>query len=295
MRSEHLKPGHKYYLAGERERIVRVVDTPPESRARARVNVEFVNGVKAGKLTEIPTRRLVAPVAPPEVEPAVRRTRQPQQEEIRFTRRPRLGESVVWKAGTGEDLRWVVTSIDGEIASIETELFGCPSATTVSIDDLRVRPIVKPPPVKITLDPIVLAPDVVLSVTRPPARESRFAPRKARRELDEILDGLVFTVGCLGAYQQRLEPKANWAKISDVLRSEVRTRGYVQRSAEPEQTFGLIRVDRRFDVPLLRKPSPEEFEMIEYLRFWSRPRQRSAKTSEVSPRRQRKTHAARRT
>jgi hypothetical protein len=283
MRSEHLKPGSEYHLAGERGRIVRVVDTPPELRARACVLVEFVNGVKAGQVTELPTRRIVTPIVPPEVEPKATRTTRPREDVIRLTRRPRAGDQVIWKSVTGEDLVWTVTVIDGAIATVETELFGRPSTATTPLDDLEVRPIIRPRPVKVVLEPMVLAPDVVLSpAPPPPIQPHRFAPQKARRELDEIVDGLIFTGGCLGAYQQRLVPKARWATISDTLRSEIRSRGYVEQHTKSIQGFGCIRVDRRFDVPLARKPAPQEFEMIEYLRFWSRPRRRARERQGIS-------------
>ena len=282
MRSNDLTPGSEYYLAGERERVIRVLDTPSELRSRARVRVKFLNGVKAGQVAELPTRRIAAFVAPPEVEPKVERVPPRRDEVIRITRRPRVGDEVLWKDVTG-DVVWTVASIDGAIATVNSELFTRPWTSTVALQDLEVKPIVRTRAARIEIDPIIPAPDRVIAMPR--TQPHKFAPQKPRRELEEVLDGLIFTRGCLGMYQQRLAPKVSWTTVNETLRTEIRSRGYILRNGHGghvEQTacYGCVRVERRFDVVLEREPAPNEFEMIERLRVWHKPsraRQRQAR------------------
>lgn len=273
MRSDDLTPGSDYFLAGERERIVRVLDTPSELRSRARVRVEFLNGVKAGQVAELPTRRIAAYVAPLEVEPKVARVAPRRDEVIRITRRPRIGDEVVWKDVTG-DVVWTVTSIEGPIATVSSELFTRPWTSIVPLEDLEVKPIVRERAAKIEVDPIIPAPDLVIAVPIP--QPHKFTPQKPRRELDEVLDGLIFTRGCLGVYQQRLAPKVSWRTVNETLRTEIRSRGDILRNGyggpvEQMACYGRVRVERRFDVVLERKPARDEFELIERLRVWSKP------------------------
>jgi hypothetical protein len=139
VRSDDMRPGQDYFLDGGRDRVVTVLDTPPEVRSRARVRVRFVNGIKAGEIAEVPSRRILAPVGG--LAPSAPRSRRPRV--IRIERAPAAGDEVHWEQ-TGEII-WKVESVDADTASVTGELFGKPVTKTVPLSELEVRPLVIEP------------------------------------------------------------------------------------------------------------------------------------------------------
>ena len=172
-----MQPGQDYYLDGGRERVVTVLDTPPEVRSRAKVRVRFRNGVKAGEEAVLPSRRIVAPVQGPKPT-APRRQR---ARVIRFDGPAQPGDEALWSQ-TG-DIVWTVESVTGDEATVTGELFGKPVSKTVPMSDLEVRPLVIPPEPD---GPIVVRdrrtqdqPEIDSATLR-----EQFAPERPRRELD---------------------------------------------------------------------------------------------------------------
>ncbi|MGZ4218688.1 MAG: hypothetical protein ACXVH1_24130 [Solirubrobacteraceae bacterium] len=263
MRAVDMEPGRDYRLTGDRERVVTVLDTPADVRRRARVLVRFVNGVKAGEVVELPSRRIAAPVdGPAPSTPPVRRPRI-----VRFERAPLVGEEVHWKQ-TGE-IVWKVDSIDGDAAVMTGELFGKATTKTVPLGELEVRPVMITP-----AEPLLPPRRTGVPRTRADREAGRdeVAPDRPRRELDQFLDDIIFSPRCLDAYSRRFAPGVRGAAINDRLRDEIRHRGYVvRRGDQGAGEFARIRVDRRFDIVLHEQPTAEHPVSVDGLWFPRKP------------------------
>lgn len=265
VRSKDLKPGSKYRLARDRDRIVRYLETPPEVRSHARVRVEFVNGILAGRITDIPTRRILEPLVP---DPPRAPKAAPKPITIHSDRTPVVGDEVIWKA-TGE-IVWRVESIHGASATLTGELLSRPRRETAKLQDLEVRPDVIHPTQTSTLTSTESPPTVMTPTVK------SIAPIKPQRQLDEVMDSIMFDQRALRAYQKRFERSAKTSEIEGKLRAEIRGRGYLEFEEIPEREWSRIRVERRFDIVLARKPSPDDPLWIDRLAF---PRSHRPRTS----------------
>ena len=254
-----MQPGEDYYLDGGRERVVTVLDTPPEVRSRAKVRVRFRNGVKAGEEAEIPSRRIVAsvkgrkPTAP----------RRQRARVVRFDGPAQPGDEVLWSQ-TG-DIVWIVESVTGDEAVMTGELFGKPVSKTVPMSELEVRPLVIPPepdaPIVVRDRRTEDQPEIDSATLR-----EQITPEHPRRDLDVLLDDILFSMACLDGYRRRLARGMHGRALLPHLREEIRTRGYVIWDVTPGSgEYARLRVERRFDVILLRKPSSEDPIKIEGL------------------------------
>jgi hypothetical protein len=176
MRSADLHSGHSHLLAGDRGRVVEILDTPPEVRKRACVRVRFTNGVKAGEVGEVPSRRVIAALTGPatSVQP-----RKPRSQLVRIHRDPVVGDEVLW-AATG-DLVWTVQQVDADHAQavLDTVIMERPTTQKVALAELEVRSV---EPVRVPDDEQVPAEIRVERVERdaPAPRDSRpsWAPDK---------------------------------------------------------------------------------------------------------------------
>jgi hypothetical protein len=258
-----MQTGQNYFLDGGRERVVTVLDTPPEIRTKARVRVRFLNGVKTGEVADVPSRRIVAPVEGPA--PSKPRVRRPRV--IRIERPPVAGDEVYWKQ-TGE-IVWTVDSVDADTAILTGALFGKPAIKTVPVSELEVPPVViepdDPPAVRKRSSPV--SPEAEEATLR-----EQVAPDRPRRELDALLEDVMFSIGCLDRYRRRFAKGVHGPALNERLREEIRTRGYIvpgraRRSGE----YRRIRIEHRYDVVLPREPSPDDPVKIDELWFQPQP------------------------
>lgn len=269
VRSQDMQPGQDYYLDGGRERVVTVLETPPEVRSQAKVRVRFRNGVKAGEEALVPSRRIVAPLHGRES----RAPRRQRARVIRFDGPAHPGDEALWRQ-TG-DIVWTVESVTGDAATVTGQLFGKPVSKTVPMSELEVRPLVILPG---SDAPIVVRdrrPQDRADIDCATSRE-QFAPERPRRELDLLLDDVLFSPACLDGYRRSFARGMHGPGLAERLREEIRTRGYVVLGGAPGSgEYARLRVAHRFDVILLRKPSPEDPIKIE--RLWYPPKRGAAR------------------
>jgi hypothetical protein len=261
--------------------VVTVLDTPPELRSRARVRVRYEDGVLTGTEKDVATRSIVAALTGPAAglvqQPTVATSRPP----VRILRDPEVGDDVEWtQSGTAI---WKLVRLEAQIATIKTVLMGTPQTAQAPVSEL------------------VLAQEqpreqvghlAGLSDTRDARRapaptvpaSSLLAPIKPRRELDQLLDDVLFTQRCVEQYTRRSGGGPGGLDALDRLRSELRLRGYL---IDPPQGHGneyrRIRVDGRFDVILRQRPTPEQPITIDTL-YFPAARNRVARTTARQPR-----------
>jgi hypothetical protein len=260
--------GETYALSGHRRIKVTYLDTPPEVRAQRRVRVRFETGVTAGRVNDVPTVRIAGPwdrqaVPPSRKPPAQRPSRGPRT----VARRARPGDVVVL-AQTGE-LAWTVVAIDEDAgeATIVTEIFGQPDTRTAALDSLQVR--VPEPPLPA---PSLPAPKAHASDASGETAEeavARIRPVTPRRELDELMDDVLFTLACLEQYARRLG-SCTPGVANERLRDEVRRAGFILRDENAAGEYARIRVLGRFDIVLPHHPSPETPVHVDRLRLAAR-------------------------
>ena len=255
MRWQDMTPDKPYALTGRPRLKVTVLDTPAEVRAKARVRVRFETGVAAGRVLDIPSQRVAEPWDSSRVQkPAPQRGRQQAVPVLLLSREARVGDTVTLEE-TG-DLLWTVDAVDDErsTATISTVIFERPDSRTVARDRLQVR---GKPSQRVSRR----------STERPSSRPSfdaedaaveRLRPIAPRRELDELMDDVLFTRACLRDYDRRLGAGRRGPAV-ERLREEVRRSGYLLRGRQlPGNEYARVRIDGRFDIVLARKPTPEE-------------------------------------
>jgi hypothetical protein len=265
VRSDDLHPGNTYLLSGPRGRLVTVLDTPPDVRGRARVRVLFQNGVKAGDEADIPTRRIIAALTGPAV------SAQPREEKtriVRVQRDPEVGDEVLWTK-TGP-LVWTVQDVDQAEAVITSVIMQRPTSQSAPLSELEVRPV----EVKPSGQPASAARRHEGPLPSEPehrAPDSSLAPDKPRRELDELLDDVLFSRRCLSQYQRLYAPRLAGPALTERLRGEIRMRGYLLTDRDgPGREYARVRVQGRFDIVLPRRPTPDEPLLVEDLRVPAR-------------------------
>ncbi|HEX5592094.1 MAG TPA: hypothetical protein VFX35_01960 [Solirubrobacterales bacterium] len=267
MRSEDMKIGHAYQLGGRGYRKVTVLETPSEVRSKARVRVRFENGVKAGTVSDLPSRRIARPWRD---EQAQGQPRQPgnrsEAPPLPSIERPVRSGDTVRLLGDESGLLWTVDAIRGEMASLRTDIFGRPSARQVAVASLQVHhEPVRPQVIRLLDDDD--------SDTGDRLDEERWAalhlrPERPKRDLDRILDQLVFSQACLGIYRRRLAPHLKGSAVAEGLREEIRRKGFLMRGEEvPGPEYARLRVWSRFDIVLDAPPLKDEAVMISWLHF----------------------------
>lgn len=272
MRSADLHPGHTYLLSGDRGRVVEILDTPPELRQRAHVRVRFTNGVKAGEVADVPSRRIIAALTGPAT---TLRPRQPVARPLRIHRDPRVGDEVLW-AATG-DLVWTVQQIDADRsqATLNTVIMQRATTQTVALAELEVRPLEPSRP----LDEDLVATRIhVERIARddapaPPEEHGSRAPDKPQRELEALLDGVLFSRRCLDQYRSWFGRDLAGSEVGERIRDEIRRRGYVYHENGADE-YARLRVEWRFEVVLPRDPRHDDAILIDELRLLARRRRR---------------------
>ncbi len=272
-------PGEAYRLEGHRRIKVTVLDTPPELRRQARVRVRFESGVKAGDEGDLPSRRIVAPWEPtqqPRKRPAAgRRRRSPTDK-----RSPQVGDSVMWtETGT---IVWTLEALDpksGE-ATIRGLLFAQPKTRTVPIKQLELHVEEQPQGGPSPFVEGILGGDDLdharhdLESQTGPARAS-LRPEKPRRELEVLLENVLFSNACLDAYRRRYAGRLSGQALLNSLRGEILRSGFIMDGGLPGSgEYARLRVPKRYDVVLRTCPTADEPVTITGLHFWARPKAR---------------------
>jgi hypothetical protein len=200
MRWHDMMPDKAYALTGKPRVKVTVLDTPAEVRAKARVRVRFETGVAAGRVLDIPSQRVAAPWEGARVQKPAPRRRRTEAPVLLLSRQAGVGDTATLEE-TGE-LLWTVDAVDyvHSTATISTVIFERPDTRTVARDRLQVRgkqpqrasrrrterPSRRPP------------------IDAEDAAAERLRPIAPRRELDELMDDLLFTRACVRDYERRL-------------------------------------------------------------------------------------------
>ena len=269
MRSNEMKVGGTYMLKGRANRKVTILETPAELRRNARVRVRFENGVKGGSIADLPSRRIACPWHEESKKPCKRPKGSGRQSPIdAVQRRVGVGDTVTL-CGDKVGLLWTVEGIEAHVASLHTEIFGRPSRRQVTVDRLQVHE--RPPRRQLVhlvddQDPNAASVDGVLDERQWAALN--LSPQQPKRELERILDQLVFSQGCLRVYQRRLAPHLKSEAVPECLRDEIRRKGYLLRGEElPGPEYGRLRVQGRFDVVLNGPPPPDEAVLVNWIHF----------------------------
>lgn len=245
------------------------METPAEVRSKARVRVRFENGVKAGTITNLPSRRIARPWRE---EPEERPERPESHGEVPpiepVEHAVRTGDTVtLLRDETG--LLWTVEAIREQVASLRTEIFGRPSTRQVAVDQLQVHE----KPQRRQVVHLVDDQDADAGARDGALDEKRWvslhlSPQHPKRGLERILDQLVFSQACLRIYGRRLAPHLKGQAVAEGLREEIRRKGFLMRGEEvrgPE--YARLRVRGRFDVVLNAPPEPDEAVMIDWIHF----------------------------
>ncbi|HWA54938.1 MAG TPA: hypothetical protein VG816_12270 [Solirubrobacterales bacterium] len=284
MRSNDMKVGGAYRLEGRGYRKVTVLETPAEVRSKARVRVRFENGVKAGTIADLPSRRIARPWG----EGLDERPAQPEAQGWGppvepVERAVRTGDTVtLLQDETG--LLWTVEAIRERVASLRTEIFGRPSTRQVAIDQLQVYERPQRPRAVLAVDgqaEETSASDDALDEKR--WVSLHLSPQQPKRALDRILDQLVFSQACLRMYGRRFAPGLKGQAVVESLREEIRRKGFLMRGEEVRGSgYARLRVQGRFDIVLHAEPEPEEAVMVNWIHFpvkrkkSAKPRRRAA-------------------
>lgn len=268
VRSNEMEIGRTYILLGRANRKVTVLETPAELRSAARVRVRFENGVKADAIAEIPSRRIARPWREEEAVNNRPRRQVSQPVPVVAERPARAGDTVTVR-GDESGLQWTVEAIDGERATLRSKIFGRPSTRKATIAQLQVHE--EPGRGQLVYfsgeKDAQAGGDVEHDEMRWAAEH--LSPQRPKRDLDRILDQLVFSQGCLRIYRRRLAPDLKGEEaVAERLRQEIRHKGYLVRGEElPGPERARLRVRRRFDIVLNSLPPPDEAVMVNWIHF----------------------------
>lgn len=170
----------------------------------------------------------------------------------------KIGDQVLWKATGG--LIWNLKDLASGEATIEGSVFEQPVTRTVDKADLQLAPD----------ETSKEGWDVERSFVRDPHTHQsslplsqddavqKLRPIKPRRELDELMDDVLFSPLCLRTYRRRFAPHLRGLAVNNELRDEIRRKGFLTETRQgQEHEFARIRVPGRFDVVLKSRPTPE--------------------------------------
>ena len=200
--------------------------------------------------------------------------RRPRRRIVRFHREPVVGDVVLWQE-TGP-VEWTVEALDADSAeaTIKTVLFGRPATETVALDELEIRPeeVIDQEGEQLPTPRRQPEQRVVQGVDR------SLAPEKPRRDLDVLMDDVLFSLGRVDAYRRRYAKTLTRLGALEKLRDEIRRRGHVIFGRQlPLDEFARIRVEGRFEFSLSRRPSADDPITVQWLTFLQRSRRRRPK------------------
>jgi hypothetical protein len=272
VRYDDIQVGKAYVLTRSERVKVTVLAREPNTK----LLVRFENGIKAGETRLLASRALARlwgteptrrPYAPSN---AVRRAlEQIAEEEAAEADLGLAVGDIVRIAGAKTPLEWSVVAIDGEErVTIRTTIFEQEHTRVVAVSALERRLTPRAP---LTLDWNYVAADEP-DLLSDEERKERLRPVIPRRELDEIMDNVLFTGGCLVSYGRGYARGVSGPALNDRLRDEIKRRGFLLREKAGE--YGRIRVMHRFDIVLAERPTDERPASVERLVFPAARRQR---------------------
>lgn len=238
-------------------RRVTLVDTVAPSGRSHWVLVRFESGISAGQVKQVSSQSLwplsnSMPVKPPKA-----RDSAPKRHTVPQDWMPVEGEAVAWKQTLGS--RCTVLSVDPEkhVARIEALLMGVVKQFDAPIPELS--PYVSPRPRIIDHE---VEDQLAGRLPQPPSMP---VPLKTKHtgvgsaRLDEdVVERLIFSPGCIDFYRRRFCRRCkNAGQAEKRLRRELR--GARPMRKNPQREYLRLRVPRRFDVVLRKRPEPGDF------------------------------------
>jgi hypothetical protein len=276
-----MKVGGVYALAGRANKKVTVLETPAELRRKARVRVRFENGVKVGTIAELPSRRIARPWRDEPKKHCERPESQGSESPLEPVERAACNGDTVTLRGDETGLLWTVERIEAHLASLRTEIFDRPSTRQVNVDQLQVyEQSRRGQLVHLVSDQDSGAGAGVGVLDEKQWAAQHLSPQQPKRELERILDQLVFSQGCLRIYRRRLAPHLKGQAVSERLREEIRRKGYLLRGEElPGAEYARLRVRGRSDVVLDALPPPDEAVLVNWIHFPAKQKAKSGRQS----------------
>jgi hypothetical protein len=176
---------------------------------------------------------------------------------------------VTW-TGAGP-LVWTLDGISepDRAATIRGVILEQPQTRTVPLSELQIYAVEPDAPESVAVPALVGVDGVTdgspgcLADVRPHVEQ--LLPISPRREIDELLDDLLFSPGCLAEYGRRYARGVTGPALNDRLRDEIRRSGFVAHGHGG--VYASVRVLRRFDVVLRARPTPDEPIEIDALSF----------------------------
>ena len=259
MRAVDMRVGAEYEMQrgpSRRPRRVTLLDTAAPSGRSHWVLVRFENGISTGQAKEVSSQSLYPlPGSSPSEEPP--RAMRKQQRPVPPDWQPRKGESVAWTQTLGS--RCTVLSVDPDrgIAQIEGVVLGMTERFDAPVAELSPYEV----PNLTVLDGEVeerlgdRLPEV--QTHRMPSKQK--APRVEPAGQDEdVVDRLVFSPNCIKFYRQRFAKGCDARRAEELLRSELHKAKLLRKY--PGREYLRLRVQRRFDVVLVKPPIQGDFE-----------------------------------
>lgn len=191
MRSIDAVVGETYALRSRPQIKVEMLETPPEVRSARRMRVRFQNGVKAGKVCDLPSVGII-PLPGRETRQVATQPRSTSHPRAPARGSLRVGATVTVQ-GDKTGFHWTVKRMcsDGK-AEIETTIFKRRTGKTVSCDRLQLVGALHRLPRRGQTFPDP-APERGDDFDQAEWISENLRPIQPRRDLDEVLDSLVFS------------------------------------------------------------------------------------------------------
>ncbi len=239
---------------------VTVLETPAEVRSQQRVRIRYEAGVSLGKVSDVPSRRIIRPwrgTVPR------RRTARRRQPPLRAWP-PSVGDSVLW-AETGP-VTWTIERIDGAEVDICSAIFGREQRHSVALKELTPAPAQEQEVLEGNPTAAAALARLASAETTPTGENEQDQPPlhpipdsdddESGDPLTRLLDRLVFSPHALGQYRGRNGRKPPLAEVPGLLRREIKRDGtLIRRWPGDREEYLRIRVPGRFDVVLEESPS----------------------------------------
>ena len=256
-----MQVGQQYELQRgptRKTRCVTLLDKDAPSGRSHWVLVRIEDGISAGREKEVSTRSLHhLPGAHPPRPLKARRAVQPERR-VPSGWIPKQGDAVAWTQTLGS--RCTVLSVDSGqgIAKIEAVVMGMTQRFDAPFSQLS--PYESP-------DLVVHDGEVEerlgnrLPTARPcrlPLKAAPVGGEVADPDDEDVVDRLVFSPSCVEFYRRRFARRCDAERAEQRLRTELQQAKRLRK--HPTREYLRLRVPRRFDVVLKKRPVPGDFE-----------------------------------
>jgi hypothetical protein len=260
VRAVEMQIGQQYEMQRSptcKTRRVTLLDKDAPSGRSHWVLVRIEEGISAGKEKEVSSQSLYPlPGAPPPRHRKAKKSEKPERR-VPLGWMPEQGDAVVWTQTLGS--RFTVLSVDPGrgIAWIEGVVMGMIERFDAPVSELSPFE----PPALTVFDSEV---EERLGDRLPEVRTHRIPltgkpPSVESTEPDEdVIDRLVFSPNCIRFYRQRFARRCDLRRAEEQLRSELQKAKRLRR--HPRREYLRLRVQRRFDVVLSKRPIQGDFE-----------------------------------